>query len=79
MHFSQNMKMGIIYCWASHTQFLRVGMGINYSEVIKVIHVRPPDDCSDYIQQCGRASCRGEAASARNEDVLFITSWLQKK
>ena len=38
--------------------------GARCCEVIKVIHVGPPDDCSDYIQQCGRASHRGEAASA---------------
>ena len=38
-------------------------MGVNCCEVIQIIHIGPPDDCSDYIQQCGSASRRTEAAS----------------
>ena len=39
-------------------------MGVNCCGITKVFHVGPPDECSDYIQQCGRASCRGEPTNA---------------
>ena len=40
------------------------GMGVNCCDITKVINVGPPYDCSDYIQQCGRASRTGEPADA---------------
>lgn len=44
------------------------GLGVDCAEVRKVIHLGPPSDVEDYIQQLGRAGRDGKPATA---EILY--------
>lgn len=47
------------------------GMGIDCSDVRRVIHMGPPEDIESYVQQIGRCSRDGKPAVASGFDVIW--------